>query len=494
MRKNRLPRLCAAMLAILLLTALMLCACDQADETDASASASADVSGTVSNASNDVAPEVVDLDGMELNVFSWDFTGPTIHGYSGEILYSEEEDASAVDVAKKEIAERVESDYHCEINGSFANGITLPTFVSEMVTSSTYDFNVIFADSINLSKMVTNGTLTDLNSVGTFHFENSWWDQNAVEQLSIGNKLFYVNGDINTYDDLGTWCVLFNKSLKERLGIEEDFYQTVRDGDWTLDHFRELCESYDATRDINGDGTIDEKDQWAFGTETYNVFVEIVGGGLRMISKDENDLPYITVEENPEQFYSALDKIIGFYSTDNVMIANYGRFGNTWDTINKAFLEQRELFYMGGLFNLVDFRDMEDDIGVLPIPKTFADQDSYYHTVSVYNSSYLAIPLGVPDVENLGLVLEALAMGSQELVTPAFYDRQLKYRDVRDNESGEMLDIIFSTRLFDLGPIYNWGDLMSVCYTIDTNYASRFDALLEQAKAAMEQGILDMQS
>ncbi len=494
MKMNRLFRACAGALAFLLLLVLPLSACDAEEGANSSADPSADGSGTVSNASSDVAPEVADLGGLELNIFSWDFTGPTIHGYTGEILYSEEENASAVDVAKKAVVDRVESEYHCEINGAFANGITLPTFVSEMVTTNTYDYNVIFANSINMSSMVANGTLTDLNTVGTFRFKNSWWDQNAVSQLSIGNKLFYVNGDINTYDDLGTWCVLFNKSLKERLGIEEDFYQTVRDGDWTLDHFRELCENYGATQDMTGDGTLDEKDRWAFGTETYNVFVEVVGGGLRMISKDENDMPYITVEENPEQLYSALDKIINFYLTDNVMIANNGRFGNTWDTINKAFLEQRELFYMGGLFNLVDFRDMEDDIGVLPIPKTFADQDSYYHTVSVYNSSYLAIPLGVPDVENVGLVLEALAMGSQELVTPAFYDIQLKYRDVRDNESGEMLDIIFATRLFDLGPIYNWGDLMSVCYTIDTNYASRFAALLDAANAAMEQGIRDMQS
>ena len=60
------------------------------------------------------------------------------------------------------------------------------------------------------------------------------------------------------------------------------------------------------------------------------------------------------------------------------MIANYGRFGNTWDTINKAFLEQRELFYMGGLFNLVGFRDMEDAIGVLPILMIYPFFQKYF--------------------------------------------------------------------------------------------------------------------
>ena len=85
-------------------------------------------------------------------------------------------------------------------------------------------------------------------------------------------------------------------------------------------------------------------------------------------------------------------------------------------------------------------------------------------------------------------------MKSQQLVTPAFYDKQLKYRDVRDDESAEMLDLIFSTRSFDLGPAYNWGNLMSAYYTIDPDYASRFESLLSPAETAMEECIVNFES
>ena len=129
---------------------------------------------------------------------------------------------------------------------------------------------------------------------------------------------------------------------------------------------------------------------------------------------------------------------------------------------------------------------MEDEFGILPMPKTFAEQDSYYHTVSAGNSSYMTIPYGVPGVEDLGLVVEALAMKSQEMVTPEFYEMQLKGRDTRDDESADMLDIIFSTRSFDLAPIFNWGNIMNCFYTIDTNYASRFESLADGAKMAIE--------
>ena len=70
---------------------------------------------------------------------------------------------------------------------------------------------------------------------------------------------------------------------------------------------------------------------------------------------------------------------------------------------------------------------------------------------------------------------------------------QLKGRDTRDDESSEMLDIIFATRSFDLGPIYNWGEIMNCYYTIDTNYASRFDSLSDAATIAIEDFITLME-
>lgn len=285
---------------------------------------------------------------------------------------------------------------------------------------------------------------------------------------------------------------MFNKNLKTTLGIEEDFYAMADDGSWTLDRFIEICKGISA--DTNGDGVHNELDRWALGTEVYNIFVQVLGGGLHAIQKDnQTDLPYITVAQQTAQTYSALDKIISFYATEDVMVAEnyaYQYVDDPWShTVNKAFREGRELFYLCGLINVAGFRDMSDPFGILPIPKTFAEQDSYHHTVAFSNSSYLAIPYGVPDVEDLGLVIEALAMESQKRVTPEFYDIQLKYRDSRDDESARMLDLIFATRSFDLGPIYNWGNLMSGYYGLDHNYASRFDACLNAAELAMMQTV-----
>jgi hypothetical protein len=142
---------------------------------------------------------------------------------------------------------------------------------------------------------------------------------------------------------------------------------------------------------------------------------------------------------------------------------------------------------MCGLINVPSFREMSDDFGILPVPKMREDQDRYYHTVSISNMSALALPLNVKEPEDLGLIIEAMGKYSKDYITPAYYDIQLKYRDTRDNESSEMLDIIFSSRTFDIGAAFNWGNTLINLTSMDKNYASRFESIMDSAQAALEQ-------
>lgn len=480
----------------------MLVACGEStpaatsSQSGAVSTDSGEVSGDTSEENSDIAPEIKDLGGKEVRILCWDWSAgsASILGYTGEVISNAEGDPSRVDVAKAAVVDDVESEYNVTITGLVTNKDSFLDDVKNMVSTGTYDYDIIFASAHYGQNFMVSNALTDLKTVSTINLSNSWWDQNCVADVSINNRLFWVCGDINTYDNLGTWCILFNKNLKDDLGIGDDFYQKAKDGEWTLDYFMEVCEG--VTTDLDGNGQ-DEFDQWACGTEVFNIFAQVVGG-VHAISKDDSDMPYLTVDVATERTYNALDKIINFYLGDEVMVADGGDYNgkgysNVWEaTVHKAFVEGRELFYICGLINVASFRSMEDEFGILPMPKTFADQDTYYHTVSPGNSSYLMLPYGVPEVEELGLIIEALAMRSQASVTPEFYEMQLKGRDTRDNESADMLDIIFATRSFDLGPIFNWGSIMSCYYTMDTNYASRFDSYSDAARLAIEDLIDDL--
>ncbi len=496
-----------SLLVLLMVCAMalpLLCACG--DSSDASSqSAVSTGTGNTGNTSGDesentdVAPEVIDLQGRTINslCWAWGQNSASIKGFTGEIMYSDEENSSRVDKAKKEVVDYIEAAYNCTVNGEFCDN-DIAGVLEKMVTTGTYDYDIVFVSANQAKNMLAKNLLTDLNTVPTLNFKNSWWDQNAVKDLSIRDRLFFVCGDINTYDNLGTWCVLFNKNLKTTLGIADDFYQKAKDGLWTMDYFMEVCK--DVTQEYDGNTGIDEFDLWACGTETFNIYAHMVGGGLRIAEKGDDDVPYLTVTKSAETTYNALDKIITFYNSADVMVANGGKFdnkgyANVWEaTINRAFTEGRELFYVCGLINVAGFRDMKDPFGILPMPMLYEGQDRYYHTVSPDNASFLALPYGVPGIEELGVVVEALAMKSQELVTPEFYDMQLKGRDSHDKESEDMLDIIFATRCFDIGISYNWGSIVGCYYSMDnSDIASSFDKVIDAAQLALEDTMEDLE-
>ncbi len=487
-------KLFACIIALLMLVPLMAACEESGDTSNTSDVVSNAVSGSTDTEASLPDVEVQDMNGREFNVLCWDWGAgsASILGYTGEIMYAEE-NPSAVDEAKKLVVDKIESEYNCKINGEKTNTISITTTLKNQVTSGLHYYDIIFDSISTAAAMVPDGVLLDLNSIPNLNLTDPWWDQNAVKDLSIANKVYFACGDINTYDDQGTWCMLFNKTLKTKLGIEEDFYQLVRDNQWTFDKFVEICKR-GYTSDTSGDGILDEKDTWAFGTEKYNIYVHLLAAGQKISKKDENDLPYLTVSEEPEATYTILGKVLEFYNDEQtVMVANSPKyegkgFTNVWEaTVHKAFIEGRELFYMCGLINSASFRVMEDEFGILPIPKYYDTQDRYYHTVSVGNASCMSIPEGTTNVEEVGLIVSAIARESKLLVTPAYYDVQLKYRDSRDDESGEMLDLIFSTRTFDIANAYNWGGIRDQYTSLSqSDIASRFDRILSTAELAME--------
>ncbi len=481
------------LLALCLLVPFLAACDDKGDDT------SANTSGGAGDAV--LTTPVVDLDGREVHVLcnNWGAGSKSILGYTGEIMYAEE-NPSAVDEAKKQVLDHIEATYNCTVEGEIiadSNTNPIPAIIEKQVTSGAHYYDVIFDSLRRCSQMAVEQQIIDLNSIESLDLSKAWWDQNAVADLSLAGKNYFVAGDINNYDDQGTWCVLFNKNLKSQLGLEEDFYALARDGEWTNDKFMEICTSNDITTDLTGEGTLDELDRWAFGTETYNIYVQLVGGGQKIAQKDDDDLPYLTVSEETTTTYSILGDLIEFYNNDSiVMVANNdyysAKFANSscWEeTVHRAFIEGRELFYMCGLINVASFRQMEDEFGILPIPKYYDTQDRYYHTVSIDNASFMAIPVGTPDLENLGTLLSAIGEMSKQKVTPAYYDIQLKYRDSRDDESGEMLDIIFASRTFDIGCAYNWGSILSQYMNLDPSIASRFESVLSSAESAMEETV-----
>ncbi len=302
-------------------------------------------------------------------------------------------------------------------------------------------------------KMALSGTLLDLKTIPEIDFAAPWWDQKANADLTVLNRLYYTTGDISTADNDATCTILFNKVLADNYAIESP-YDLVKSGKWTLDTFLSLCET--AASDVNGDGEWTRDDQYGALIWDDSCMAVVNASGEKCAKVDESGK--IVLSLNTEKVVNTLDKFVPFGRNKSIAF-QYQRAVDASDLVAvEMFSNNQALFFMQLMQIVPKLRDMEADFGIVPYPKYDEAQTEYYNTVGSWHSVFFCIPQGPADLEKSGIMAEALACEGMYTVTPAYYDVTLKTKSARDEESAAMLDLIFETRVYDLGWYYQFGD------------------------------------
>lgn len=281
-----------------------------------------------------------------------------------------------------------------------------------------------------------------------------WWDEEFSNDITLGKEKYFAFGAYNltTYDSIH--MLLFNKKLFTDLNIEEmrlggqTIYDVVKAGNWTYDLMNEVMT--DVSADMDGDGVMTKADRWAYVTPAKQVLPSfLIGGGFYMVQKDENNFLYNSMEGN-EGFYDAFIDIM------DMMWTNSTWFPTPASMTDEEELEIYDMFKNGqGLFcdstggNVIRYREMDIDFGIIPYPKS-SDSQEYYCSRSEYPELFV-IPLVNDTLDCTGAVLEALSSEYYRSVIPAYFEQSLKGRTVRDEESSEMLELIYAHRVFDFG-------------------------------------------
>ncbi len=368
------------------------------------------------------------------------------------------------------------------------------SFVKQAVQAGDDIYDMLLAGGSATGSLATNKLLLDFTALPYVDLTKPWYDQSANASLSLGNHLYMTAGDMNIMDNNATWIILFSKNLAEEL-LDENVYTLASEGRWTLDKLKEF--SSNASADINGDGVQDEFDRWGLSGETFNTMAYIEGCGGKVFAKDENDMPYIAMQD--EKFYDLFTlahSVNGNF--DNCMLvdnfnAKYPGDAIWDDCINKAFSEDRVLFMCTGLNRVSMLREMEGDFGLLPIPKYDDAQESYHCLVSIWASNMISVPITAGNPERTSIIIEALSAESKYTLTPAYYDITLKTKSARDEESAAMLDLIFEGRAFELGNMYGWGGLFDVPLALTksgkTDLVSQIESKIKGAETAMQKTV-----
>ena len=133
---------------------------------------------------------------------------------------------------------------------------------------------------------------------------------------------------------------------------------------------------------------------------------------------------------------------------------------------------------------------MDTNFGILPVPKIFENTEEYASTVNVHTACALAIPMTAIEIDRTTIIMEAMAAESKYLLNPAYYEVSLKTKHSRDDESSEMLDLILTNRVIDIGDVYNFADFGIEFYRLaqsnDRNLASFYDKYENRVNTAID--------
>ena len=333
--------------------------------------------------------------------------------------------------------------------------------------------------------LVLGDFLSEMSSMPHIDLSQHWWDQNAVEDMKIAGMTYFTTGAVSTAINDCTIAVFFNQQVATDFGIT-DLYSSVQEGSWTFEKMWEYAKLVAA--DTDGDGKMTTNDRFGSITWDDTVMAAVNSTGVKCATLNSEGLLELTLYT--ESVVDALDKYTDFAFDKNVSY-NYQRDSYDIATPVSMFQNGQSLYYLQLLNLASSFRDMEADFGILPYPKYDASQNEYYSTVGSWHSMFFCVPGVMDNAERSGMIIEALAYYSEEIVTPVYYDQVLNYKYMRDEESIAMLDIILSSRVFDLGWFYKVGnyfaEVIYMIYEYTDNFTSRYEKAEQMALGQVEE-------
>ena len=381
---------------------------------------------------------------------------------------------------------RVEEKYNMKLNfidtkGDWNNRENFINAVHNTVMAGDGAYDFIAGYQATIVQNVTRGDLLNLLDLPYIELDKPWWTQKGVDSLTVNKRCFIATGDITVTMLEYLYCFYFNKNLAKDHDLP-DLYAIVDEGKWTHDKLTELITGLSV--DLDGDGTLTEKDRFALISGGDYLRQYLVAYDTPVASKKADGSPYLSW--NTPRTVSVVEKLNNQYndsketyiSTDKTKLTN-------------LFRNDQAVFATGLFGQAAKMRDMASDFGILPYPKFSEDQPDYL-TSTNNNVSMIAVPITCKDTENTAFLIEAMCRESTDTISAAFYDTALKSKYARDENSVRMVDLIRNSLSFDFGWVYSTvlnlgGSYETFVVDKNTDFASYYASRVNEYTTNLEQ-------
>ncbi len=333
-----------------------------------------------------------------------------------------------------------------------------------------------------VAELPTGGYVYNLDDMPYLNMEAEWWNRKQMDVLRLGKNTYY---GVSDYMVPCPYAIFFNKEMVVDNGLDNP-YELVYEGKWTLDKFIDMC--YAVTRDLNGDGEYTMEDITGVSTNEISKYISFMTAADQFITgTDANGR--IKLVMNNEKTMSIVENLYKLMETPGVLY--YPKSMSDDDSFRMD--TGRILFFLNAITYAENLRDCEVDVGILPYPKYDEAQENY---ISQDWGGLMCVPVSIESPEMVGSVIELLSWESGNGVIPAYYDVTLSGKLARDEDSRNMLDLLFDTIAYEIGGNYfgasaGFGDLF---YTLgrlvvekkSTDFASWYAKNEKSANATID--------
>ncbi|MBQ6906348.1 MAG: hypothetical protein IJN75_04930 [Clostridia bacterium] len=499
--KNRLSLL--ALLLVLVMALTMLVACGGETETstpEQSTTSTTDTSTTdtsVADGDTLVIPEDFSWDKEEFVILSGQTTFSRYYGVYNEFGMSSDELEQSVindavinrNLAVEQLLDIKIVEKAVDDDDRMTTG-NMYTTVVQQIDSGAADFDMIAPSLYQAAALAVNDYLYNLHEIKDNQLDKDWWDNFFVDEVTMNDRLYFVTGDIGFYSKGAITAVYFNKETAQSLELG-DVYALAREKKFTYDVMYSWMKLI--LEDINSDNVFNYKDKFGMGGQHDLTWALFYGAGQYIAQKDEDQNPYLTI--GTERALTVAEKLSQIVMDDSFVNANDywndAPDGKPTNLLVQAFVEGRSLMFAETLGQVEWLRDMDFDFGILPIPLFDENQERYYSLLNCWGSNAFGIPTSLYDDEAEGVmvIMNALGAKGKEFVTPAYIETTLKGQRLRDDDSEEMLDIIFENIGCDIGHMYNFGRLgFDALHKLaeGQNMATLIDSLKSKAQSEID--------
>lgn len=414
----------------------------------------------------------------------------TTDWHTGHYFVEAEDANNTVDSAKYNRNLTVAERFDCEIvvAKEVMHGKLQGTLEADLA-SGECNYDLVAGHVMTMGEITQNDYFMNWYDVPYVDFEKPWWSQSNINDLTYMGACFIAVGDFVISSIANTWCVYYNKDLGANWGIEDNLYEIVDEGKFTLDYLGELTK--DIYEDIDKNSLYDEADLYGYVSGNGSALVTYTWSLNNPIFKKDGDtLEYVF---NSEKVVDILEKLRHYFHDVEGITC-----GTTYNEVygSQKFAASQAVFANGSLADSMSTFAKMENYAILPYPKWDEAQENYYTVVDGGHDA-----LGVPNsvmaadrTEFVGIITEALNAESFKQVILPYYEQALKPRGTRDDESLKTIDLIVSSRVFDFGFVYDgWkgaafvlGGLINDPYT---EFSSKYAELETQITTRYEEVI-----